>query len=185
MALFAFDRKDFPLIYPAGSGMSPRLRQALSDPDATLVSQTITINYTYDPLYRLTAADYSDGTYFHYEYDAVGNRLNQTTVVGATASTYDDANRLMDVGGASYTWDANGNLLSDGVSTYTYDNNRYVLQVGWGVTRPEAMSSAGNWVNRVPRVLVGIGLATQAFELAKKLDRRLFQEGFLEGARIQ
>jgi len=26
---------------------------------------TVTVNYTYDPLYRLTAADYSDGKYYH------------------------------------------------------------------------------------------------------------------------
>lgn len=37
--------------------------------------EEITIDYTHDPLNRLTAADYSDGTYFHYQYGAVGNRL--------------------------------------------------------------------------------------------------------------
>jgi hypothetical protein len=30
------------------------------------------VDYTYDPLYRLTAADYSTGQYYHYAYDAVG-----------------------------------------------------------------------------------------------------------------
>jgi hypothetical protein len=38
------------------------------------------ITYTYDSLYRSTGADYSDGSYFHYAYDAVGNRLTQETV---------------------------------------------------------------------------------------------------------
>ena len=56
MARFA-PGNDFPLMYPAGSGTSQRLRQALCDPDATLVSQTITIQYTYDPFYRLTVTD--------------------------------------------------------------------------------------------------------------------------------
>jgi hypothetical protein len=37
--------------------------------------EEVTIDYTYDPLNRLTAAGYSDGTYFHYQYVAVGNRL--------------------------------------------------------------------------------------------------------------
>lgn len=32
----------------------------------------VTIEYTYDPLYRLTAADYDDGTFFNYTYGAVG-----------------------------------------------------------------------------------------------------------------
>ena len=35
-----------------------------------------TISYIYDPLYRLTAADYSGGDYFHYTYDAVGNPVS-------------------------------------------------------------------------------------------------------------
>ncbi|MEW6569469.1 MAG: hypothetical protein AB1449_15150, partial [Chloroflexota bacterium] len=79
-----------------------------------------TISYTYDPLYRLTAADYSDGTYFHYTYDAVGNRLVETTVAGTTPYTYDDANRLTSVGGVAYAWSDNGNLLFDGTNAYLY-----------------------------------------------------------------
>ena len=83
---------------------------------------TTTITYAYDPLYRLTSANYSSGAYYDYTYDAVGNRLTQSTESGLVVTyTYDIANRLMDVGGTSYTWDANGNLLNDGVSTYAYD----------------------------------------------------------------
>ena len=86
---------------------------------------TTTIDYTYDPLYRLTAADYSTGDTYRYAYDAVGNRLQQQTSVNGQQSTvgyqYDIANRLTNVGGVDYTWDANGNLLNDGASTYTYD----------------------------------------------------------------
>lgn len=47
--------------------------------------ESIVIDYEYDALYRLTAADYthvgtgSTGEYFHYQYDAVGNRLAQET----------------------------------------------------------------------------------------------------------
>ena len=40
-----------------------------------------TINYVYDPLYRLTEANYSDGRYFRYTYDSVGNRLTETKCV--------------------------------------------------------------------------------------------------------
>jgi hypothetical protein len=42
-----------------------------------MVETDVTIDYTYDPLYRLTAADYSSGDYFYYGYDAVGNRLQR------------------------------------------------------------------------------------------------------------
>ena len=35
-----------------------------------------TITYTYDPLGRLTAAEYLAGDYFHYTYDAVGTTVS-------------------------------------------------------------------------------------------------------------
>ena len=80
------------------------------------------INYTYDPLYRLTAADYSTGDYYHYAYDAVGNRLMQDSMTYEQTSTvnytYDIANRLTDVEGVPYVYDANGNLLNDGTNDY-------------------------------------------------------------------
>ncbi len=83
------------------------------------------INYTYDPLGRLTAADYSNGDYFHYIYDAMGDRLSQESSVNGLPSTvsyrYDTANRLAQVGNNDYVWDNNGNLLEDGVNQYTYD----------------------------------------------------------------
>ena len=50
-------------------------------------------HYQYDALYRLTGADYSDGTYFRYTYDACfaggksGNRLTQETVTGTITYT--------------------------------------------------------------------------------------------------
>ena len=91
--------------------------------------ETRVITYTYDPLYRLTSAEYSTGESFAYVYDAVGNRLSLTTMAGVVNYQYDAANRLVlsevegltSVDGVAYTWDNNGNLLSDGVFTYTYD----------------------------------------------------------------
>jgi RHS repeat-associated protein len=83
---------------------------------------SVTIDYTYDPLYRLTAADYDTGEFFHYNYDAVGNRLTQETHEENNTYVYDIANRLIEVDGVSYTWDNNGNLMSDGVSSYSYDH---------------------------------------------------------------
>ena len=83
---------------------------------------TATITYTYNPLYRLTGADYSSGEFFEYTYDLAGNRLSETTDAGTSTYTYDNANRLTSVGGVTYTWDDNGNLLNDGVYTYTYDH---------------------------------------------------------------
>jgi YD repeat-containing protein len=79
----------------------PGLRLPLTAPADQLVG--LNIAYTYDALGRLTAANYSDGTFFHYTYDAVGNRLTQTTQLGTVNYIYDDANRLTSVGEVSYT----------------------------------------------------------------------------------
>ncbi len=103
-----------------------------------------TITYTYDPLYRLTAADYSNGDYYHYVHDSVGNRLTQESLVEGQPTTntyvYDDANRLISVNGVTYTWDNNGNLLNDGTNGYTYDTaNRLIAFSG-----PQAINYAYN-----------------------------------------
>jgi len=79
------------------------------------------ISYTYDALYRLTAADYSTGEQYAYQYDPVGNRTAMTDTAVHTY-VYDAANRLTSADGVLYTWDGRGNLLSDGTFTYTYNS---------------------------------------------------------------
>lgn len=98
---------------------------------------TRTISYAYDPLRRLTGADYSSGEEFAYSYDPVGNRLSQTALGVTITYTYDNANRLASVDGISYTWDDNGNLLSDGVFGYSYDSANRLT----GVTDGQATTS--------------------------------------------
>jgi RHS repeat-associated protein len=93
---------------------------------------SVTIDYTYDPLQRLTAADYSTGEFFHYSYDAVGNRLTQDTLAGANTYDYDFANRLIEVDGVAYAWDDNGNLLDDGLREYAYDHANRLTSVEMG-----------------------------------------------------
>ena len=115
--------------------------------------EEVTIDYTYDPLNRLTAADYAssqgsevDGEYFHYQYDAVGNRLQlDSSQDGVVTYQYDAANRLIEAGGVSYTWDNNGNLLSDGTSTYTYNHaNRLAGVTQDGVAYSYAYNGMGD-----------------------------------------
>jgi hypothetical protein len=109
------------------------------------------ITYTYDPLYRLTAVDYSTGPYFHYTYDGLGNRLTQATITNTTVYTYDIANRLTNVGAQAYTWDNNGNLLNDGVFTYTYDfaNRLSTLKQGTSLTYTYTYNGLGDRFKQV------------------------------------
>ena len=46
---------------------------------------TTSIDYTYDPLYRLVEADYSSGEQFAYAYDAVGTAPFQTRTITSTS----------------------------------------------------------------------------------------------------
>ncbi|HPH98642.1 MAG TPA: polymorphic toxin-type HINT domain-containing protein [Anaerolineaceae bacterium] len=97
-----------------------KVRAALtSRPAGDLMSRQI--DYTYDPLNRLTLVTYSDGITYAYTYDMTGNRTAQTVNGLTTLYQYDAADRLISAGGIAYTWDDNGNLLSDGAATYTYD----------------------------------------------------------------
>jgi len=103
-----------PTATPTSAPISPALSAA--------EGWSVVIDFTYDPLYRLIAADYSTGEFFHYSYDAVGNRLTQDTLAGTNTYSYDVANRLVGVDGVPYRWDANGNLFDDGFSDYRYDH---------------------------------------------------------------
>lgn len=91
-------------------------------PVATATDALATITYGYDPLYRLKAADYKTGPFFHYTYDATGNRLTRVTQAGTNNYAYDNANRLTSIDGVTYSWDNNGNLTNDGLTTYGYDH---------------------------------------------------------------
>ena len=133
------------------SGSAAIAQNRLSSPNGVALVptpslQTTSIAYTYDPLYRLTAADYNGGTsYFHYSYDAVGNRLTEVTQAGTTTYVYDNANRLTSVNSVPYAWDNNGNLLSDGASTYTYDSaSRLKTVVQGGTTYSYAYNGIGD-----------------------------------------
>ena len=137
---------------------------------------TRVVAYTYDPLYRMTRADYDDGTYFSYTYDAVGNRLTEETT-GATVNSYtfDIANRLTSVDGVAYTWDANGNLISDGVNTYTYNHaNRLVGVSGLEGTTSYAYNGQGDRLQQT----IGITTTNYTLDLAAGLTQVLDDGAF-------
>ncbi len=120
---------------PACTEMSVELQT----PQNLAIQQAIT--YTYDPLNRLTAAEIDTGLYFHYTYDAVGNRLEEAKKLDAALDeivntyAYDAGNRLASTNGVAATWDANGNLLDDGQYTYGYDSANHLIADDQGAYR--------------------------------------------------
>jgi len=128
---------------------APALPNAAFPNPALQQSTSQTINYVYDPLQRLTQANYSNGDYYHYTYDAVGNRLTQNkSIIGLVTtdtSVYDNANRVQSVNGVTYTFDANGNLLNDGVTAYAYDSaNRLKTLTGASTTASYSYNGLGD-----------------------------------------
>ena len=118
------------------------------------------IDYDYDHLYRLTNANYSTGESYTYDYDPVGNRLQQIINGDTTEYLYDAANRLTSVNGETYTFDANGNLLSTGVMTNTWDTaNRLVESSRNGNMVQPVYNGVGDRVGQT------VGVSTTYFAL--------------------
>jgi RHS repeat-associated protein len=72
-----------------------------------------------------------------YTYDAVGNRLTETTYLGTTAYVYDSADHLTSRtppggGATTYTYDAEGRQLTAGSSSFTYDPASDLLSMSVG-----------------------------------------------------
>jgi RHS repeat-associated protein len=86
-------------------------------------------DYTYNKLSSVTIDDGENSLHFQYAYDAVGNRLSQTTPNGTVNYIYDAANRLTNANGQTYTWDDNGNLLNDGTLTYSYNSSNQLIGI--------------------------------------------------------
>lgn len=129
---------------------------------------SVSIDYTYDRLGRLTGAHRSSGADCSYAYDIVGNRLSKT--LGATTTTYQynplDQLTHEVVSGAttSYTYDGNGNQTrkewTGGEKNYVYDaRNRlkkYYDGAASGLPDAEYLYDyAGNRIARAVKNLSG------------------------------
>ncbi len=130
-------------------------------PTPTGVEQ-VAIDYTYDPSYRLTRAQYAGGVAqsYAYSYDAVGNRTVQTQTITSTLITnysYDIANRLTSVNGVTYSWDDNGNLLNDGLQAYTYDQANRLKTV----TSPQSPVNSFGYIGLGDRLSQTVGIMTE------------------------
>jgi YD repeat-containing protein len=125
---------------PTGLGPEESQQQTVTATTPLTVVQVVLM--AYDPLYRLSEADYS-GAYtatYGYAYDAVGNRTAYTTTITSTTVItyqYDAANRLVEsveVGGdtTTYEWDAARRLITTTIGVnvsrvYTYSQDGDML----------------------------------------------------------
>ena len=91
-------------------------------------------NYSYDNIYQLTSAQYSDGHRDDYSYDNWGNRQQWThDLTEVTNYTHDAADRMKKAGTDSLVYDANGNLIKiiKGTDTtrYHYDGANHMTSI--------------------------------------------------------
>ena len=89
-------------------------------------------DYDYDDLYRLKqATNPSPLATEAYTYDAVGNRLTDSNILGAWA--YNENNQLTAHGNATFGYDTNGNMITktEGniTTTFVYDTNDRLIEV--------------------------------------------------------
>jgi len=121
----------------------------------------VTSTYGYDSASRLLDISHHNGPNIlddeTYAYDAVGNRIGHTTLLGESLATpaapnavYDSDNQQLQLGPTANTFDANGNLVSsvtaNGTSTFTWDSrNRLKSMVtGAGQTTTFSYDFSGN-----------------------------------------
>jgi RHS repeat-associated protein len=98
---------------------------------STVNGQTSTVGYEYDDAYRLETITGPSGT-IGLTYDAVGNRVTQTTNGVITTYGYDNNDRLLSAGAIQYDYDGRGNLTSitNGASVIQYSYDAQNRQTG-------------------------------------------------------
>ena len=100
----------------------------------TMTDNTGINNYSYDNIYQLTSAQYSDGHQDDFSYDNWGNRKQWThDLTQVTDFTHDVVDRMKKVGTDSIVYDANGNMtqIIKGTDTtrYNYDGANHITGV--------------------------------------------------------
>lgn len=131
-------------------------RDEIGNP-ASVATLDGTTTYVYDDLDRLTKVCFPlgcpggvlpDTDSIAYTYDAVGNRLTETTPSAITSYTYDAADRLTSsLSGSTttnYSHDANGNMTAAAAKTYAYDQaNRMTSATVSGATSTYEYDGSG------------------------------------------
>lgn len=130
--------------------------------DASETDTAKTTDYTYDDLYRLTAAIVtgavdSNNEAITYAYDEIGNitaRSDFGTYIydGTDYANPHAATSILKTDGTTvtYIYDENGNLASDGINTYTWDYQNHL-------TSSSAMSTATTTTTTTTSFYAGAG----------------------------
>jgi len=116
--------------------------------------------WTYDPAYRLTEEDVSNGSgnpvsTTSFAYDAAGNRTAVTLNGTTTRYQYNALDQLTSAGAVQYGYDGRGNLIqvndpAVGITSYTYDAANRMASAGMptGVTAFYSYDGDGRLVQR-------------------------------------
>lgn len=91
------------------------------------------VEYKYDKLSRLIEANYSDGYFEHFSYDALGNRLSKLSPNKTIQYTYNTDNQLIEYDDVKLHYDSRGNLKKkeskDKTANYFFDERNLLLKV--------------------------------------------------------
>lgn len=123
---------------------------------AQVVMPELVTTFNYDALSRLKNASYWDNSQYAYTYDAIGNRLSETTDGTTKTYTYDNDHKLVQGGNLSYYYDTNGNQtmrtqtaqLDNVEFVYDYENKLIKHVAENGNTTAYRYDGAGNRLQR-------------------------------------
>ncbi len=124
--------------------------------------ESITRQYSYDDLYRLTRAQTNTGQDMRYIYDPVGNRLQKTGVPEPvegqpqapedTPYTYNALNSMLSAGPTAFDYDDNGNRMRKTEPLTATDYVSVALTSGWALTGTVVTEYAYDYENRLTGV---------------------------------
>lgn len=105
----------------------------ISEKTESLAGETTAYAYTYDMAGRIKEVQRNGTTVAMYTYDANGNRLSYTGIMGVDSADYDRQDRLTRYGATTYSYSASGDLESKTEETdttsYSYDEFGNLLAV--------------------------------------------------------
>ncbi len=128
--------------------------------DASTTATAKTSDYTYDDLYRLTSVTVTgvavgQEPYIQtYSYDAIGNIITKSDVVGSyiyDGTIYANPHAVTIIGSATFSYDNNGNLLnstSGFINTWDY-KNRLIQSVKETITNSYGYDAEGQRVKLI------------------------------------